>query len=954
MQLTREQLLKISHDPSVMQRDIYQYIKQASEGKLVVTDPTNPFSMLMEAIAVTGANSIIEPTNIIRKAYPSLAISHDDLYHHLSDDELANMFAIPAETSIVFYVNLLDLKTTGHRPDGTYYMETTIPEGTEVSVLGVSLTLLNDVVVRLYDNATVFVEQQQNDNDIAYENIGILSAGITTDNETVPWIVFETKLKQVKKITKNIAVTASGGFTHTMTMADKFYYTEVSYKNETTDGEYVKLNRCFNEEYIDPLTPSVFISIKGNEITYKIPDVYLIDGSISGTINIDLYETKGSLYLPINKYTIEDYSVVLGNTGKNISSATSTNMAILANSRGILQGGKDNMSVSELRRSIIFNTTGDIDLPITDYQIERSQEMHGYEVFKSLDVVTERLYVAARNLPAYDSELILAKHDIFFNTAEITLDELTTHYNVNILNQDFVIKSNTLFKENNGRVNIVCKDELTYMDSLNTTQLIAFLKHNKLFYTPYYYIVRTDPSYSTSRVYDLDRPTLKDLRIVGKNITVNQRVNIDKFAILKIENGYKIVFSLVTNAEFDELDPNLIGMQIKMELLGDNEHVFIEATRDVTTGYFEAIIETDLFIDENNFIDLKNGKANLFSKRIHIDNEITVYIYTKDEGVVDTTNYLLDEIDRERYTKYCVFSKELLKIELGRQVEYIWNRLYNSFTERRYKRYDYDIPLIYTDDVYEIDPDTGKTLKCETDPATGEKVITRNLLHKRGDVVKNELGEITYKHRKGDVIVDENNLPILDVLSGVVRYVDILMLEYEFKAATSNAYSNYRDMVMDILDSYLFKDLPSMNSKLLENTRLLYKSYKTNKNAIVNINNVYYSMPYIVRPTVTLYVSNQVTLDIPDIENYRNLVGKVINEHLDKAIITVEDIKKDIKNTIGEIVVAVKVSNIDVNNSEIIAMKDLTTRLVLNKVLDMNKNYETVVRYDVNVLIQYV
>ncbi len=952
MELTREELQKYIYDPNMLQKIVLDNIETATNGEIVISDPTSPFTMLLETAAVTSANAAIESKNIIRRKYPSLATKEDELYHHISDNELANMFAIPADTYIVFYVNILDLKTTGFRPIGASYVETTIPEGTEITVLDTPLTLLNDIVVRLYDNGTIFVEQQQNENDIAFEDIGVIPATITTNNEGTPWIIFETRVKQVKKLVKNTAVSVAEGFNHIISSSDKYFYSEVSYKNSNTNDKYVKLEKSHNEEYIDPTIPTVFISVYGNEVLYRIPDLYLVDGGISGNVNIELYETKGNIYLPINKYTIEDFNIVLGNTGKNESASTSANIAILANSRSILEGGSNGMSLEELRHSIINNTKGDIDLPVTDYQLQRYANMSGYEIFKSLDVITERLYIATKSLPKVSSNLILAKQDVFFNTTQVILEDILTNTNINIQNDNFIIKSNTIFKEVNSIIKIVSNDELNYISSLNNIQKMEYLKVNKYFYTPYYYIINNDDMYSTSRVYDLDRPILEDLRIVGKNTTVNQRVNIDKFTILKTVSGYRLVFTVISNDEFKLLNPNLTGLQLKMSLKGTNSFVYFNAVRDISTGYYIVDINTDLFIDDDNYLDLLNGTSDIFNKRFNIDNYITVYIYTTDGSVVDNTNYLNDEINKEPNSDYVILSKEKLKVTFGRKVEYIWNRLYNTYTERKYLKYEYDIPLVYEEDVYEVDPETGSIYTCTT--VGGIPEITTNKLFSKGDYVLDDAGNQILKHKKGDVILDENQLPIINSVSGVIRFIDILMLEYEFKISNSNAYVNYKETTLDVLHSYLFEDLPNFNNKLLENTKLLYKSYKSSKNVIVNINNVYYSMPYIVKPLVTLYVTNKVSLTNDEIELYKNTIGTVINNYLNNTVIKLDEIRKEIITTIGDKVVSVKINNIDPNNSEVITIRDKTTRLVLNKLLDLNKNNELIVKYDIEVIIQYV
>jgi len=950
MELTREVLQQYVYNPNMVQKLILDQIESGSNGELVVSDPTNPFTMLLEAAAVTSYNSLVESKNVIRKKYPNLAVRSDELYHHITDDELSNMFAIPAEVHIVFYVNILNLKTSGYRPIDANYIETTIPHNTEVIVLDTPLTLLNDIVIRLYDNNSIYVEQHTSSIDIAYADVGIIPSTVITDNSGIPWILFETKVKQCKRINKNIAVSVSEGFNQIITATDKYFYSDVKYKNSYTNNQYYPIYKTHSDEYLDPVKPTVYVSIYEKDILFRIPDMYLVDSGISGNVNIDLYETKGKIYLPINKYTFENFTITLGDTGMNESASTSTNIAILANSRDILEGGSNGMSTEELRSSIVFNTTGDIDLPVTDYQLSRYASMAGYNIYKITDIVTERMYIATNNLPSISSNLILAEQDVFFNTTKVLLEDIYNNPNINIQRNNFVIKSNTVFKYVNGIVTIVTEEELNYISLLSNIQKIEFFKTNKYFYTPYYYLITNDDKYTYSTVYDLDKPVAKDLKIVGKNLNIHPRANIDKFTIIKIASGYRLVFTIIANEEFKNIPTNQIGVQLVLPLVGNNLKSTHYATYDTNTQYYSVDIITNLFIEDEN-IDLLSGVSNVYDMKFSMKSIVNIYLYTTDITVVDNTGYLLDEIIKEKNKQYTVISKETLNIDFGNKLEYIWNRLYNTYTERKFLKYTYNVPLTYEEDVYDI-KDNGSIYECVT--KNGVTEIVYDKIYSKGDNVLDSDSNIVYKHKIGDVVLDSNGLPTIDTIAGVVRYIDILMLEYEFKLSSNTAYVNYKDSILDILSTSLLKDIPDLNNKLLENTKLVYKSYKTCKNIVVSINNVFYSAPFLVKPTITLYINSTNILSNDDIYLYKSIIGKVINKHFNNQTIILEDIRNDIIASIGNIVAAVKITDIDSINSEVINIKDKTNRLTLSKELDIDKNNDLLVKYDLTVIIQYV
>ena len=220
-QEARSKLEEYANDPNMIQRVILENVENVLNGT-PLDEATNPFTMLIEAAATTAANSIIESKAVMRKKYPSLALQSDELYAHFYDDQLAEMMSVPAETELTFFINVIDLKMHGYRPDNANYVETTLPYDTEINILGIPLTLLNNVVIKLYDNGNIFVEQQPSNIDIAYENIGVITAEIYTDKANTSWIRFTLPIKQVKKSSYNMAIIASNGFRTIIDIKDRY------------------------------------------------------------------------------------------------------------------------------------------------------------------------------------------------------------------------------------------------------------------------------------------------------------------------------------------------------------------------------------------------------------------------------------------------------------------------------------------------------------------------------------------------------------------------------------------------------------------------------------------------------------------------------------------------------------------------------------------------------------
>ena len=945
MELTRYELEGMMYDPARVQSRILNYIEQATDGEMVITDPTNPVTMLLEAAVTTSTAATVECSRLLRKKYPNLALTAEELMHHLSDDELANMFAIPAECPMLFYVNIMDMRMNGFRAEGSDYWETIIPVGTVVSVATTKLTLLNDISVKLYDNGTVAVEQKISNNDIAIEDLGMLPAKIITDENGIPFIMFATRMKQITMATYTPSVTTGKGFIETYKLTDKYCYIEVFSK--LGNGNYRKLEIAYNEEYINPSQPTAYIMPTGRDVKIKIPDVYLLNNMVGGSLVINVYETQGKLYLPIKEYLFNQYNLTLGNTGSSIQASTSQNIAIKVNSNSIIDGGSDGMTATALRESIIYNSTGDIDLPITDWQISRMGKMQGYDIFRQQDVITNRLYAAVKNIAKINNPSIKANQELFFNTTSVLLRDALKSNTVVEYKDTFVIMSNTVFKEENSVITIVDNDERKLVNRLTGEDLINRLRKTKYFYTPFYYVVDKENGYTYSKVYHLDSPQITTNRIVNKNVAVKPSVNIKARDIVRSGNqSYKLAVTLTGNNEYGELDKDKLHIQVAIPLKGD-VYAYIDMEYNPTKDQYEVELRHNLDIDNGDYMTLVNGRSTLADKRFNLQSILTFYIYTTDQNIISNHPFLTNEVNITN-NHYVVFTKETMNVTFGTKLDYIWSRLNNTYTDRKYLTYEKDIYQVYEKDEYRTNPETGSIFFIEN----GKIKVYKT--HEAGEFVLDDKGEKIVIHAKSDTILDEYGRPTIDVYSGLERFIDIAMLEAEFKFATNLAYRNYSDMTLDRILQYILADMPVFNDKLIENTSILYKSYKTAVPINTIINNSVVSMHYAISPKITLYSSSQIAYTVEQIANFRNTIGLIIDEYLNNSRLSMTELRNTIVAALGGDIVGAKISGIDTNDSEIVVVNDKINRLTLAKRLNINDFNEFEVIYDVDVVIQYV
>lgn len=940
MERTLEEILAT---PTIIIEDNLKNFDTELNGGVITREFTTPFHMLMESSVSLAKDSLLATQSIIRRKLPSLATTSSDIYLHIHNDLKDNMFAIPGTAPIVFYVNVIDLKQYGVKENNSYKMS--IPAGTVIEVRGVIFTLLNDVEITLKDNGNVTVEQINNDLDIAVNDIGILTSALYTDSEGVEWVVFETSIKNITKSTYNLPITISNNFKKNIGISKKYSTIYISYTDDTTKN----MNVSYSDEYLNEKEPTAIVSLDSNNITVYIPDLYLLDRTVSGVLNIDVYETEGNIYLPLNQLSVTDYIITLVNTGKSVYTAVSTNITIAVSSRGILNNGVDNMSFEDLKEAVVNSTLGDIDLPITDLQIKRKAKMSGYELDLVKDTLFNRLYIASKALPEPDSTLIHSKPDLFFNRTTVNLDSDMYNNFVSIYDDIFIINKDSIFKnDNNGNISLLSNDEVSALNNMPKATRIDYLKSTKLFYTPFTYVVKYDENITSTEVYYL-KPNMDNIRILNKNFNIFQKVNTDKYQIIKTTSGYQILSSIKYNDELTKTDMNKLKARLVFNIYGSTSKLYFDATYNTTSELFEFNITTGYLYD--SIISLVNGTSALVDRTVELDTKAYFYIYSTDTVIVDSEKFLLSEFGKTN-EYVTILTKEAIDISFGTKLDYVYNSIYNLYTNRKYKRYTYDVPMTYTEDVYEKQ-DNGLIFQTEILPS-GKVNLTSTLLHKKGDVVKDEDNNIVYKYKTGDIILDENSEPTIDVYSGISRILNIMMLEYEYKIAETESYKIYNNLIMDIIYSMCYTDMTTLNKITLENTVIKYRSFRNIEDVNVDINNVSYKLNYNIKPVITLYINkeNEIT-DSKTLEDYKSKSGKIISTHLNNNVIVLRDIKDEIINLLGNSIKAISITGIDPNNNEVINIIG-NNRFTIDKKLEINEANLYTVKYNMELKVQYV
>lgn len=924
MNLTDSELAELIYNPNYVQKIVLDELER--EGGKSINVASNPFVLNLEAAIATSSAVAIQSKSIIRSTYPSLASKLEEIQLHLTESEMPSLFSTPSSTEVTLIFELTKIIDYGYTAPGSNCSELVIPIGTKITVANYDLTLLNDIFVRLYPAIdTLEVEMQPNKNPNAINNVSIIS-GIINNIDGLAMCMFTIPIKQVSIYEKTKTIVVSSGFKYIHKLKDKFWYAECFYKGISTGNNLVPLGLTFSEDYLDPNTPKMNVKVGSNQITFEISDIYLANGSISGEVLIKVYETKGKTFLPLDRYTSDKFKYSYGKSNM-LQAKGLGNIPVVVRSTSTLAGGQDALDFETIKYNYINKTLGQINLPITPYQLTAFAKNSGLNISMLEDTIHSRIFIASRELPSelIEQTDIKCLPDTFNNTVGFIVEDYKQSFPDCVTEDELLIKSNTIFLEINGKFFVKTAEEMYQISQLGLAARLKHYNENKYYYNPFYYVVDVRTNITECRAYHLDNPKIGNLRIMDKNLNLNKiNANISKHGVYKTKNGYNFKFKLAGGKSFNNIDKAYVFLQCSIELYGGN-YVHFTPTFDEQTEIYSFDIDINYFIDYQDRMEILNGNSLMSFKQTLLDTHMYVYIYTTDTLVVDPYNYLVDEI-YQAPNNTAVIAKTRMDLTFGMKLEYLWNKVFNTFTDRQYKRYPATVYDTYDEDVYERDID-GKIMFH----VNADDQLEAIRLHKAGEQKRDENGELLIRHNKGDVILDKEGNPIIDTISGSVRYVDILMLEYLFKLAQGTVAESLNKILVSFYEDLLTVKMREVNSALLERTKIYYRSNRSVNSLIADVNDSETYVNYIVSPTVYIYIDKTLVLNPTVIETYKGKIGLIVSRHLSKQTINTMDVMNDIVKELDITLISIKIENLIPGNGQVMVIKDPNNRLTLGK-----------------------
>lgn len=943
------ELATYRYNPLAVQERMLDGLKTAmgNPDDIEILDPSDPVVFSLEASVVTAAAAIEHDYACLRKAYPQAAEDYNDLYGHMSDVDYLDRFALPSTVPFTFVIGLDELKNKAVPLISRETRRLVISRDSRISIGGYPFTLQYAIELRVLPYGGI---------QIIY-NTDIPSPIATLSSNTLQWTVrtvpkdgvplefiqIEIPTMQYDIVANSSQIVAGTSFRQTYAYPDKFFYARVWMRKGL---KWVELKTTHSQEVIDANEVTAQLRVRDGVLDVYIPDIYVRNGLASGEIRTDIYFTKGKLDLDLRAYTnASEYEIKFRDLNGETPSEYVSPLEVITFKQvfcnNVVSGGRNELSFADLRRRVIDNALGGRLLPISDEQLKSTLNDMGYDVTKSVDFVTDRIYHASSELlPSTIPELSTPIGTIngIFQTSYNELAKLpSVHDNGNRL----TITPKTLYEERDGRVYLDTLGNVDYYKMLSPGERARIINSRRLLFTPFHYVLDNNANVFEARPYYLSKPTVDNKRFVHTNTKLNLDVGVGDYALEKVDGGYRLLVLTRSGETYRSLRDDQCEAQICFTPRGYSEDYArldgkLISRNDDKERLYEFFISCNMDVDRNHDIIVESfilfgDKPTPIPMQLNADIEVIFLVnnYT-------TPEYRPSSIDKvaagQNRTSKGV-THERLRFNLGNYLPALWANARSVVGSVDYMRYDKDVIGVYDRNVYAVNPvDNMPVLEV----VNGKPQL--KIAHYRGEQMKNPDGTPYIEHVAGSIIYGEDREPIIKNPRGVLRRIEMFLFDGRYAIADAVEIAPHVETVTGALTKAILSDIPAIGGQLRDKTELFV--YPKNTFGLVRVRLADSTIAKVdseVGFTVRYYVTNEVRRNTNLLSNINNITREVIVANLGKKTLSASSILADLRARIGDDVIDVEMAGWGVNQDQYIyTVLDNSDKLTLKKKARVN------------------
>lgn len=957
-----KQVKDVQFNPHGTKRVVTRALKDMTRGEYEFFDPTNPVVYAIECAVMLTTAAVQRNETLVRKQYPELAQSYEDLYNHMSDEDYMERFAKPNKASVRFLMSYDEIVAKSI-DDGTGVRKVVIPRDTVVTVDGLDLTIVYPVEIRIQPHGGMQIVYDASEQNPLY----------TLNTNVVPWrlvnmpdqaqelshlkmVVMDVDFLQVTNKSYYDQLNSFTGFSKEFAFNDKYHHARV-YMLKDDNSEWVEIGITHSEQVHDPMRVTATLQVLEDTLKVSIPSIYFTRNMVYSNIRVDIFTTRGKLNLSLARYTPSSYEATWDDKRRKpepVVSAIQNIDTMLLMSESILNKGTNGVSFDELRRRVISNSVGNRDIPITPNQLETDMKDRGFDIIKEIDHITNRLYVATRGLESPTNGSVSTPLGCLVQPLRTTIGELLSVSTVKENGDRLTIESGTLFELRQGVLHVV--DDRTKNDVLQGTleNMVTMVSDREFLYNPIHYVIDRTNKLRT-RGYYLDNPSILSKEFIAENASTGLEIITLRYGMSKTPTGFKIVIYSKRSDNTKELVGTKFKLQLRYKPANEQVYAYIDVPfvglSELDEMLFEADLHTSFDVDDSDNIVFTNFTVNTPDPVITycpLETKMELIYIIEDYHVEDIRRTEIDRATSQFYLSdesYGVMH-EAINVHFGYALKDVWSRSLTVVDERNIARYDRDVPLLWDEDQYERDPLT-KAYKLEYNEETG--LITTVKLYNKGDQVVYD-GVPQFKARAGDPKLDNYGRPIPLSNRQTAIITDLLLFEGAYYFADERSAITTRNEAIENIVNWVVNDMSGVKERLLENTAIMFKPKQ----------NIGWVDVYVNNATETSISSSQrfnikVYMNANTYDNYsvradlERMAKEIIVSELSNRTVSVINMAKRIKDAAIEGVIDVSVYGLGGDaDYDVITTKDATVSLSLAKKIDILSDQTLTVRDDID------
>jgi hypothetical protein len=952
-------LARYKYNPSNMQRLILDHLDEITNGTVDIVDPTNPFVFLLESSTVNTSLAINENVINLRKQYPSLSLTEEEVYLHMSDKDFVNRFAVPASANFVFMVKVNDILQKAVYDTSENCFKLTIPRDTQITVEDLIFTLQYPIEIRRFNNGVVQLTRDAEITSPLQTLTGnIVDYTVRRDLDNTDWIVFNLPVQQFKITSNYFTTQETVTFSQNVVFEDKYYYARVYQRNDNTLNQWVELNTTHTDQVFDSYVPTAVLKVFSNYLNIFIPSIYLTDNLISGDIRIDVYTTKGDITVNLSNYKLVSFGTRLVTINEErdftpyVKAMTETGHVVFSSET--ISGGTNGIDFMTLRERVIFNSIGDRQLPVTNVQIEAHVNNQGFDLIKNVDVVTNRLFLATKKLPKPINTKLLTSASIGISTFVTNLGYLKTLETVADNDVRITLLSKNLYLNNNGIIKILTENEINAIKVLPKPAMVSEINSKQYLYTPFYYVLDSSQREFELRAYNLDQPKAKDISFLKQNETLQLIVNTESYKLEKISTGYRLTIVTKSGNFYKQVADNLVNVQLAFYPIGESYLAYINGVLLNKTTDGERIYSFD--IETNHDID-SNDRLCITNSKMFNNEDIKTWVNLSSVfNIIHTTSsinngFIADNTDT-LVGKFLLpngsvgNTHEKITLILGYSLKNLWSRSRTLVSGLEYETYPTDVAMVYTQVVYETDPVTGSIFSVN-----GSGDLIYNVMHQIGDPVLDVNNQPVFKHRRGDVVLDTNGDPVLLSELKTDKEIDLLHVDGKYYFADDESFIEYKDELSAVINTWITSDIKSIQDILLEQTKIFFYPKTTLGLVKVYPDNITESNIKAEQSfTLDLYVKDKIYKDNNIRQELINDAVTIVDDYIDRMTINITELLLILKERFADTVESIDIRGLGgSNNYQVITLAQEHNRLCLKKKIILQEDNSLIIKEDVTV-----